>query len=117
MTDLAKNLIRGLALLALVLAVWWGGDSLLELVRAPVKAELDKAVAANASVELALTQEKNLTKALTGVLADRAKREAALDRREKDLVEAFNRLKRNDPDVVKWADTPLPPGLFTAATK
>lgn len=105
-------LVRTLVAIACLVALWWAGGQIVDAIRAPVAAERDTAVAANGSLAKRLNEAKAEAERLDGVLAEREAREKQLRAENAAMRRRLADLKAGDPEVRKWAETPIPPALL-----
>lgn len=105
-------LLRAIAAVVLVAALWWSWDKVVAAIRAPAYAERDAAVDANHSLQADITRLANEKKALADTLAARSSREGEIDKKLEALDKKLALLKSKNPAVQKWADTPIPPEVL-----
>ena len=112
MGNLEALLMRavGYVVAALVLAgvLWWAGDKVLDAIRAPVVAELDRTVKANESLVKANESLAQANTRLDKLLTKRSATEQRIDQRLKRVEGTLKALKAANPAVRDWADTPIP---------
>ncbi len=113
--DAIARLLKTIAVLVVLGALWWSWGKFTAWVREPVVAELEKATRANASLQDDLARERKLSESLAGTLAKRSAREAVLDRKLAGLQASLRAAKSKDPVVREWADTPIPPAVLEPA--
>jgi hypothetical protein len=93
--------IRAALALVLVIAVWWAGDSIVDMIRAPVVVERDEARAEAKG-------ERQAKEWLNKVIVDRAGREDTINRKVEGISRDLNELKKQSPAARDWADTRIP---------
>lgn len=108
-TAIGKVVSYALAALILLLVLWWVKDSIYEAIRAPVVAEMQKAVDANASLVLDNERLLRANTKLSDALVARSRFEAKVDERLGKIEGDFQRLKASNPAVKAWAETVIPP--------
>lgn len=112
MTKQALYIIRGVLLLLAVLALWWSGSKIIDIIRGPVVAELEVAVKANKSLEQDRNAERAAKEWLNQVLLDRDKREKGVDDKRDQERRDVERKRKADKALDDLFSTRLPDSLF-----
>lgn len=103
-----KLILRIVAYVVAIIIAWWFLDELVDWIRAPVQAKLDKAVTANASLKGSNDALTEANKRLNETMRKRGVREDGIDRKLDDIKQGLKQKKEQDPAVNDWAKTRIP---------